>query len=60
MHQLFFYKNYFNFLIFLVFRDVLGCSRMFLVPGFIDVPNIQFSELFNRVIRKKIETGLKM
>ena len=48
----FFYKNYFNFLIFLVFRDAPGCSSMFLVPGFIDVPNIQLSELF-KVIGKK-------
>ena len=45
--------------IILVFRDVPGCSRMFRVPGFIDVPNIQLSELF-KVIRKKIETSLKM
>ena len=48
----FFYKNYLNFLIFLVFRDAPGCSSMFRVPGFIDVPNIQLSELF-KVIRKK-------
>ena len=58
-NQLFFYKKYFNFLIFLVFRDVPGCSRMFRVPGFIEVPNIQLSEL-TKVIRKKIETSLKM
>ena len=53
MYHLFFYKNYFNFLLFLVFPP--GCSGMFKnfrVPGFIDVPNIQLSELF-KVIRKK-------
>ena len=39
-------------IIFLVFQDVPGCSRMFRVPGFIDVPNIQLPELF-KVIRKR-------
>ena len=56
MYQLFFYKNY---VIFLMFRSFPGCSRMFRVPGFIDVPNIQLSDLL-KLQEKKIETSLKM
>ena len=52
MYHLFFYKNYFNVLLFLVFPGCSGMFKNFRVPGFIDVPNIQLSELF-KVIRKK-------
>ena len=52
MYHLFFYKNYVNFLLFLVFPGCSGMFKNFRVPGFIDVPNIQLSELF-KVIRKK-------
>ena len=50
--SLIFFKNYFNFLLFLVFPGCSGMFKNFRVPGFIDVPNIQLSELF-KVIRKK-------